>query len=236
MVGLQFPELIWLVGFERSSAVLGGVKGCVDLAHCIGSAGVRHFATEPPLNVTSNGTSAAFTVTLYMQGGLPEIGFDQTGLVHFSAQVGAAAPPPSILTGGVNLDGATVVVSTADGGHWLSASLSPPNLSISVNPVGLAPGDYTGLVTFVSTTAYSPPIPVWLTVYKAPALSVVSHQLDVRLVLSVLRPDAHADNWRHRFGFQCFRFHGGWVRMAGRIPPAIRSDNCWSDPQPLLQV
>ena len=60
----------------------------------------------------------------------------------------------------------------AEGGKWLSASLSPPNLSISVNPVGLAPGDYTGAVTFVSTTAYSPPIPVGLTVYKAPAPSL----------------------------------------------------------------
>ena len=134
--------------------------------------GLKDFLYTGNITITGPGNTLIVPVALYMQGGLPEIGFDQTGLVHFSSQVGAAAPPPSILTGGVNLDGATVVVSTADGGHWLSASLAPPNLSISVNPVGLAPGDYTGAVTFVSTTAYSPPIPVGLMVYKAPAPSL----------------------------------------------------------------
>lgn len=136
--------------------------------------GLKDFLYTGNITIRGPGNTLTVPVALYMQGGLPEIGFDSTNPMHFSSQMGAAAPPPRILTGGVNLDGATVVANTAEGGKWLSATLSPPNLSISVNPAGLTPGDYTGAVTFVSTAAYGPPIPVGLTVYKAqaPSLSV----------------------------------------------------------------
>lgn len=69
----------------------------------------------------------------------------------------------------------TAGATTRDNGSWLSVSprsgTTPATLNVTVNPVGLAPGGYSGTISLASTAAQQS-IPVSLTIEAPPALSV----------------------------------------------------------------
>jgi len=91
--------------------------------------------------------------------------------VQFSVQTGQPAPAPQPV-GVSTFAPITVAVQTTDGGKWLSATGGQPvpqGLVVSVDPTGLAPGTYHGIVTISSTAAPAPAqLPVTLTVWSAP--------------------------------------------------------------------
>ncbi len=101
--------------------------------------------------------------------------------VTFSAQAGRSPPIPQVIT--VGSSGAptpfTAAVSTTSGGNWLSATpatgTAPGSVTLTVNPAGLAPGSYTGLLA-IQGLASTVTLPVTLglgTPAIPPALSFV---------------------------------------------------------------
>ncbi len=109
--------------------------------------------------------------------------------VAFEYQIGKAVPVAQQVA--ITSSGAPIAYSsmtmTADGGDWLltgstgSASMpsTPSNLTISVNPAGLAAGTYYGVVVIDDTAGNAPPayIPVTLQVSGSPTLTVPSQLL-----------------------------------------------------------
>jgi uncharacterized protein (TIGR03437 family) len=104
--------------------------------------------------------------------------------LNFTFQTGGAAPAPQ----GLALSASSSIVFTAaattsSGGSWLLVSpgsgSTPINLSVSVNPAGLAAGTYTGEITLTSSGASNSPVrvPVTLTVTSVAMgnLTVVRH-------------------------------------------------------------
>jgi trimeric autotransporter adhesin len=92
----------------------------------------------------------------------------QSGLTFTAVQNGGVVPPQTF--GVLNLGSGTlnwsVQISTLTGGNWLNATpdsgssaaaVSAPLVTASVNPAGLAPGVYYGLVKLVSAGAANTP-------------------------------------------------------------------------------
>ncbi len=99
--------------------------------------------------------------------------------LSFSYEQGVAPPAAQILsvTSGAPVN-FTVSVSTASGGTWLFASPSsgatPASLTVSVNPLGLAPGSYEGTISISTTPALT--VRVSLTIVQpVPAIASVTH-------------------------------------------------------------
>jgi uncharacterized protein (TIGR03437 family) len=98
----------------------------------------------------------------------PELAADRTRL-EFRVPASGLAPPPQTvyLTARVRAVDFTVSVSTSSGGPWLAVSPTsggtPKNLSVSVEPRGLAPGTYQGTVTIAAEGAVNSPLAVTVT-------------------------------------------------------------------------
>ena len=118
-------------------------------------------AGNSPVTVRVNLTvTASQSLTLAAGGGGTS--------VAFTSQAGAAAPPAqtvavSVSTGTAPFTAAAAVTSPANG-TWLTvtpatgtATSTPTNLTVSVNPQGLAPGTYNGTVTVTSPNAGNSP-------------------------------------------------------------------------------
>jgi uncharacterized protein (TIGR03437 family) len=98
----------------------------------------------------------------------------------FNYQVNAQVPAAQVLTvksSGTQL-ASIATVATASGGNWLAVSpavsTTPGALSVSVNPVGLPVGNYTGTVTISAPGASNTPqnVAVTMVVSTSPFLSV----------------------------------------------------------------
>jgi uncharacterized protein (TIGR03437 family) len=90
------------------------------------------------------------------------------GGLRFRAVQGGAAPPAAsvtVLNGGPGTLNFSAGASTTSGGNWLSISPSTGSsnsttasaIAVSVNPAGLAPGDYYGQISVTSATAGNSP-------------------------------------------------------------------------------
>ncbi|MCC6585801.1 MAG: hypothetical protein IT168_03705 [Bryobacterales bacterium] len=88
-------------------------------------------------------------VTLEVSGSLP-ISVDATTLTFQTA----AGVPPAPQTVKVNASGATNFTAKVASGSWISVSpttgQTPSNVTVNINPAGLAPGSYQGSVVFLS--------------------------------------------------------------------------------------
>ncbi|MBV8205701.1 MAG: hypothetical protein JO041_02835 [Acidobacteria bacterium] len=106
--------------------------------------------------------------------------------LSFSATAGGAVPGAQ--TFAVTSSGAAVSYTVAaSGGTWLSATGSgstPGNVSVSVNPAGLAAGTYTGSVTVTSTGAANSPQTVSVTLTVA-ASSITASPASLSFVYTV---------------------------------------------------
>ena len=117
-------------------------------------------AGNSPQAVTVNLTVTAAQTLALSAGGASSL--------TFTSQAGAAAPPTqtigvTVSAGSAPFTAAASVTSPA-GGNWLSvtptsgtASTTASNLTVSVNPQGLAAGTYTGTVTVTSPTTGNSP-------------------------------------------------------------------------------
>lgn len=117
---------------------------------------------------TTNSTTATVTVNLDVEAPEPpdfEMGpfRHEPGVLNFVAETNAATPAPKTFYGR-NLGGGgslsftlTGTVNSPSGGNWLSfapaTNTTPGKTTVTVNPAGLAPGDYSATI---SGTAQAP--------------------------------------------------------------------------------
>lgn len=100
----------------------------------------------------------------------------------FSYQISGPQPSNQVLTIADSTLVVTATPSTTSGGDWLSAAgggSTGPLFSLSVNPAGLSPGTYQGLISLSAPDAGNSPlnVPVTLVVAAAPVLSAAPTQL-----------------------------------------------------------
>jgi len=105
--------------------------------------------------------------------------------VAFTYAQGAPAPDAKTVTVSTNSGPAlslSAAVTTSDNGNWLSvdphSGTTPLDLSVSVNPTGLAPKTYTGTITISASddSVTALPIPVTLTVTSPrPTITAVTN-------------------------------------------------------------
>ena len=139
------------------------------------------FVGKASITVSPSGESFDVPVLITVTSSQQSIQLSQTGL-RFQTVAGGGAPPPqmiSVFNGGAGSLAFSVSASTISGGSWLSvspvsgssSSTSSASVTASVNPSGLAAGNYYGQITFTSPgVANSPQI--------------------VSVVLNVFTPDA----------------------------------------------
>jgi trimeric autotransporter adhesin len=121
------------------------------------------------------GSPATIPVTLTVTAGT--ISAAPTALTFSAAQNSAAPAAQNISVTGTGAINYTVQGATVAGGNWLSVNASagttPGTISVSVNPAGLSPGNYSGAVTITAPGASGSPItiPVSFTITAPQTLS-----------------------------------------------------------------
>jgi uncharacterized protein (TIGR03437 family) len=126
-------------------------------------AGGRHWSQQ--LSVPFNGMQSSPP---------PTISLSQTKL-QFSFTVGGALPAPQSITVS-NSGSGTLTWSASSNVSWLNLSTGTDTLTVSLNPTGLAPGNYNGSVSVTGSGASNSPqsIAVTLTVTAAVPSVVLS--------------------------------------------------------------
>lgn len=107
----------------------------------------------------TGGKSYAVSVLATVTGNQPNIQLSQSGL-RFLAVTGGAATPPQIITvlnSGAGTLNFSASPSTVTGGNWLSVTQQSSSVTVSVNPAGLAAGDYYGQIKFTAQGAANSP-------------------------------------------------------------------------------
>lgn len=128
------------------------------------------------ITISEPGASPAIVNVTLTVSANPLLGLSPNSL-NFNYQVGTAVPAAQNIT--PTSTGAplsyTATAATASGGNWLTAAGggSTPNPTVvSINPAGLAPGTYSGTISFAAAAAGNSPqqIPVNLTVSNNPLI------------------------------------------------------------------
>lgn len=149
--------------------------------------------------------------------------------VAFAHQVGMAAPPPQGVT--VSSTGGPVAFSVATGtpgGEWLRAGpptgTTPATAGVWVEPADLAPGPYTGFVTFSSSAAANSPlrVPVSLTVAAGAHLRPSPSQVAFDYQIGGPPPAA-----------QMIGLGGGGAAMSFNVAPGTKTGGPWLAVGPL---
>lgn len=121
------------------------------------------------VTVTAGAQSAMVLVTASVSSLSQAILLGQAGLSFLAVSGGGIVPPQSfgVYNTGTGLMSWSVSTSTVTGGAWLQATPTSgssdaslntiPRVTVSVNPAGLAPGRYYGLVRVTSATAANSP-------------------------------------------------------------------------------
>ncbi len=145
---------------------------------------------------TGSPKSVAITLTVTPAPQLPTLIVNPANLTY-AYQIGGSTPAAQALA--LTSSGSAANYTTATNATWLSVSpasgTTPGNLSISVNPSGLAAGTYTGNVTITSAGASNSPktVPVTFTVTAAtPTLSVSPASLTFAYQIGSSTPSAQA--------------------------------------------
>jgi uncharacterized protein (TIGR03437 family) len=119
-------------------------------------------------SVSPANQQASISVTATVSGGEPELRVSQSGL-YFQTVASGGAPPSesiSVLNAGSGTLNFSVSASTVSGGKgWLSASpssgsatsTSSANVTVSIDPTGLAAGDYYGQVQIAASGVANSP-------------------------------------------------------------------------------
>ena len=136
------------------------------------------------VSITSSGASnspKAVSVTLTVTAA-PTLNTSPASL-SFSYQVGGTTPVAQNVS--LSSSGTALSYTTATSATWLlvtpASGTTPGSLSVSVNPIGLAAGTYTGNITVTSVGASNNPktIPVTLTVTAASLPNLTASPLNL---------------------------------------------------------
>jgi uncharacterized protein (TIGR03437 family) len=184
----------WLSVAPSSSATPATLTVSVNTAGL--SAGATYDGT---VTLTAGSATKDVAVTLTINSVTPTatLEVDDVSPV-FTWQQGADLPASQTLQ--VHSSGGQVTfttgVATTDGAAWLSATpasgSTPATLTVSVDPTGLAPGDYAGTVTITSPAATNSPLTrsVTLTVTPAPKLAATPNALSFTYRVNGIQPVA----------------------------------------------
>ena len=161
----------------------GTTPGTVTISAAAGSLAVGTYTGTVTINAPgATGGQLTYNVTLNVVTPISIVATPAT--LNFSYTLNAAAPasqtvqisaqgPPGV--GTIAIFPYTATVTTSAGGNWLSATPTtgnvPGSMSVSVNPTGLAAGNYTGTITIASGNqngAQSASVTVKLVVTTAP--------------------------------------------------------------------
>jgi uncharacterized protein (TIGR03437 family) len=189
--GLRYPDYGFLTVYAPSgqamlySTLIGGSQ--TDELHGVavdaaGNVYVVGDTSSPDYPVTANAYQPLIgsqfnTFLTVINPGLAAVMSSVTALpqvLSFSAP-GGATPPPSQVVTVTSAPGALIAtsVNTTSGGSWLSATLTQATqLSVAVNPAGLAMGTYYGTISL--TAAGGAPVTVSVTLHVAPSPPVLT--------------------------------------------------------------
>jgi uncharacterized protein (TIGR03437 family) len=174
----------WVVYTPTSSTTPGQITISVD-SNALTSLGQRNGVYTGTVTITDLGTQnrIVIPVKLTTSTGLPLLSLPATTLT-FTAPYGGAAPAAQTVTpastGGSGLQYIiNAAVTTPAGGNWLVYSpasgqgVTPNPFTVSVNPGGLLPGSYQGVVNVTGIGAANPTqqIAVTLRVSSDPAIA-----------------------------------------------------------------
>ena len=151
-------------------------------------------------------------------------------LLQFAFQAGGAFPPAQAVTMTAGLP--IGFIATASGGIWLTVSplggTAPATLTVSVNPLGLSPGTYSGTVTvtFPGTGISPQSVAVSLTVGTGLTISVNPSLLQFAFQIGGELPQAQvvAVTASSPIGFVVVATGGSWLRvnpLGGTAPAAL---------------
>jgi len=153
----------WLNLTPASGTNAGTVTASVN------TAGLAAGTYSAVVTISATGATAkTVPVTLTVSSGSSGVSlWSSPAPPSFSGTVGGPAPATQTLT--INSTGGLLSWTATDNATWLSLSPSsgstPGNLTMTVNPVGLAAGTYNGLITVTAPSANNSPhyVPVTLT-------------------------------------------------------------------------
>jgi adhesin/invasin len=158
----------------------------------------------PAPTLTANGTPGNFVVTATATGVSSPAVFTLTNLPQQSSPI-VATPSTLAFGSGINQPappGQTVQITAVAGvgwtaspsASWLSAlpasGAGNGQITVSVNPAGLAPGTYTGSVGVTGSTGGSTLVLVTYTITQAPALVITPPTLVFTTTSSTITPAA----------------------------------------------
>jgi len=146
--------------FSSSSVSVSASAGSLNAGTYLGSVSVSASPADQPI--------PAISVTATVTGGEPELRLSQSGL-YFQTVAGGGTPPSesiNVLNAGSGSLSFSVSTSTISGGNgWLSASpasgsatsTSSATVTVSIDPTGLAAGDYYGQVQIAAAGVANSP-------------------------------------------------------------------------------
>jgi hypothetical protein len=125
--------------------------------------------------VSNSPRTVAVTLTVTPSASLPTLALAPTTM-SFTVQAGGLAPPAQSLSANSSagtLVGIVASALTMSGGNWLSvapvSATTPAALTVSVNPLGLAVGTFSGTVSITSAGFSNSPATVVVTLTVTPA-------------------------------------------------------------------
>lgn len=157
----------WLL-LSPTSGTVGGSQRLTLRVTALPTGRSGYFQGRIVLTDRDTRQTTLIPVSLLVSNTPQQMKLDKTGLT-FSAVAQAPAPSAqtiSVLNTGIGRMDWTASASTLAGGNWLSltgsngssvAGSTAPQINVSVNPSGLAPGAYFGLVTATSSQADNSP-------------------------------------------------------------------------------
>jgi glucose/arabinose dehydrogenase len=163
-------------GWLSLSAATGSAPKDVSVAVDTGGLATGTYTATITVDAGSaSGSPRTIPVTLTVAAPAPPALALSPTLLSYAATQGGAAPAAQPVTVS-NTGGGTLTYTVADDQPWLSASpasgTAPGTLNVTVDPVGLAPGSYTGAVTITPSTGAPQTIAVGLAL-AAPSTGLV---------------------------------------------------------------
>jgi uncharacterized protein (TIGR03437 family) len=135
------------------------------------------------LTVTASGAGpATIPVTLAVSNAVPILSVSPSSLTFASIVGGSAPASQTVNVSTTNNVTASYTVTPSSAGNWLSATATgttPSAVTVSVNPSGLAAGQYTGSLSIASPGASNTPqtVQVTLNITSAPSVVAVPNSL-----------------------------------------------------------